>query len=119
MANEADTLGYNDGLQHMVGTPLYNLSSSQQGLIIVITRDLEFATPCPADRRVQLLSTNKTICFRKQQQKPGGRRCTAVPRGPQPADDDVYYCICWRLKLEGETENMGVFAAGLNPKPST
>ena len=23
-------------------------------------------------------------------------------------DDDVYYCICERLKLEGETENMGV-----------
>ena len=23
-------------------------------------------------------------------------------------DDDVYYHICWRLKLEGETENMGV-----------
>ena len=23
-------------------------------------------------------------------------------------DDDVYYNICWRLKLEGETENMGV-----------
>ena len=22
-------------------------------------------------------------------------------------DDDVYYHICWRLKLEGETENMG------------
>ena len=24
------------------------------------------------------------------------------------ADDDVYYYIRWRLKLEGETENMGV-----------
>ena len=24
------------------------------------------------------------------------------------ADDDVYYYICERLKLEGETENMGV-----------
>ena len=23
-------------------------------------------------------------------------------------DDDVYYYNCWRLKLEGETENMGV-----------
>ena len=23
-------------------------------------------------------------------------------------DDDVYYYICQRLKLEGETENMGV-----------
>ena len=23
-------------------------------------------------------------------------------------DDDVYYYMCWRLKLEGETENMGV-----------
>ena len=27
---------------------------------------------------------------------------------PQNDDDDVYYYICWRLKLEGETENMGV-----------
>ena len=24
------------------------------------------------------------------------------------SDDDVYYNICWRLKLEGETENIGV-----------
>ena len=24
-------------------------------------------------------------------------------------DDDVYYYIRWRLKLEGETENMGVW----------
>ena len=23
-------------------------------------------------------------------------------------DDDIYYYICWRLELEGETENMGV-----------
>jgi hypothetical protein len=23
-------------------------------------------------------------------------------------DDDIYYYIRWRLKLEGETENMGV-----------
>ena len=23
-------------------------------------------------------------------------------------DDDVYYYICWRLKLEGETGNIGV-----------
>ena len=23
-------------------------------------------------------------------------------------DDDVYYYMCWRLKLEGESENMGV-----------
>ena len=23
-------------------------------------------------------------------------------------DDDVYYCIRWRLKLEGETENICV-----------
>ena len=27
---------------------------------------------------------------------------------PQNDDDDVYYYIRWRLKLEGETENMGV-----------
>ena len=26
-----------------------------------------------------------------------------------PFDDDVYYYIRWRLKLEGETENMGVW----------
>ena len=25
-----------------------------------------------------------------------------------PEDDDVCYYICWRLKLEGETEKMGV-----------
>ena len=24
------------------------------------------------------------------------------------SDDDVYYCICERLKLGGETKNMGV-----------
>ena len=23
-------------------------------------------------------------------------------------DDDVYYYVCWRLKLGGETENMAV-----------
>ena len=28
--------------------------------------------------------------------------------GEEPDDDDVYYYIRWRLKLEGETENMGV-----------
>ena len=27
-------------------------------------------------------------------------------------DDDVYYYIRWRLKLEGETENMGVCTKG-------
>ena len=27
-----------------------------------------------------------------------------------PVDDDGYYYICWRLKLESETENMGVCA---------
>ena len=27
---------------------------------------------------------------------------------PPCDDDDVYYYIRWRLKLEGETENMGV-----------
>ena len=36
----------------------------------------------------------------------------AVDRDPGTGilrdDDDVYYYICWRLKLEGETENMGV-----------
>ena len=42
-------------------------------------------------------------------------------------DDDVYYYIRWRLKLEGETENMGVCtkerkgvtAAGLMATPWT
>ena len=28
--------------------------------------------------------------------------------GARADDDDVYYYIRWRLKLEGETENMGV-----------
>ena len=35
----------------------------------------------------------------------------AVLAGSSPPfldDDDVYYYIRWRLKLEGETENMGV-----------
>ena len=27
-------------------------------------------------------------------------------------DDDVYYYNCWRRKLEGETENMGVCTKG-------
>ena len=27
---------------------------------------------------------------------------------PERDDDDVYYYIRWSLKLEGETENMGV-----------
>ena len=31
-----------------------------------------------------------------------GRSC------PIDDDDDVYYYMRWRLKLEGETENMGV-----------
>ena len=26
----------------------------------------------------------------------------------EDVDDDVYYYMRWRLKLEGETENMGV-----------
>ena len=29
-------------------------------------------------------------------------------RGRKIDDDDVYYYIRWRLKLKGETENMGV-----------
>ena len=29
--------------------------------------------------------------------------------GARADDDDVYYYIRWRLKLEGETENMGSF----------
>ena len=29
-------------------------------------------------------------------------------RSDDDDDDDVYYYIRWRLKLEGETENMGV-----------
>ena len=32
----------------------------------------------------------------------------AIKRALQTDDDDVYYYIRWRLKLEGETENMGV-----------
>jgi hypothetical protein len=35
----------------------------------------------------------------------GPQRCTGTD---DDVDDDVYYYICWRLKLEGETENMGV-----------
>ena len=32
----------------------------------------------------------------------------AAPSALPAPDDDVYYYIRWRLKLEGETENMGV-----------
>ena len=42
----------------------------------------------------------------------GRGRCPARPIGISilfdDDDDDVYYHIRWRLKLEGETENMGV-----------
>ena len=31
-----------------------------------------------------------------------------TPGQGQLGDDDVYYYMRWRLKLEGETENMGV-----------
>ena len=31
-----------------------------------------------------------------------------MPPTPDDDDDDVYYYTRWRLKLEGETENMGV-----------
>ena len=33
-------------------------------------------------------------------------------------DDDVYYYIRWRLKLEGETENMGVLYEGAEGRNS-
>ena len=38
---------------------------------------------------------------------PRDRRRGGLP-GPSD-DDDVYHYICWRLKLEGETGNMGVW----------
>ena len=38
----------------------------------------------------------------------GGLSEVTVTSEPTDNDDDVYYYICWRLKLEGETENMGV-----------
>ena len=31
-----------------------------------------------------------------------------ISRSKATSDDDVYYYIRWRLKLEGETENTGV-----------
>ena len=43
-----------------------------------------------------------------------GKKRREVEAGRKPSlesselDDDVYYYTCWRLKLEGETENMGV-----------
>ena len=37
----------------------------------------------------------------------GPQRCTGTD---DDVDDAVYYYICWRLKLESETENMGVCA---------
>ena len=39
----------------------------------------------------------------------GGRAVTVTARDDGQTDDDgYYYYIRWRLKLEGETENMGV-----------
>ena len=41
--------------------------------------------------------------------RPARDRGLPLPRVAFAADDDdVYYYIRWRLKLEGETENMGV-----------
>ena len=37
-----------------------------------------------------------------------GRHDTREKVGWNDDDDDVYYYIRWRLKLEGETENKGV-----------
>ena len=37
-----------------------------------------------------------------------GRSPLVALAHPSHDDDDVYYCIRWRVKLEGETENMGV-----------
>ena len=34
---------------------------------------------------------------------------SSPPSSPPPDDDDVHYYVGERLKLEGETENMGVF----------
>ena len=54
-------------------------------------------------------------------------RAVTPPTREQMGDDDVYYYIRWRLKLEGETENMfvctkegkGVTAAVLMATPCT
>ena len=35
-------------------------------------------------------------------------RETLVKAPQRERERDVYYYMCWRLKLEGETENMGV-----------
>ena len=43
---------------------------------------------------------------RKTEEKGDNVRREKVDSGGD--DDDVYYYIRWRLKLEGETENMGV-----------
>ena len=34
------------------------------------------------------------------------------------SDDDVYYYIRWRIKLEGETENTGVCTKGAEGRNS-
>ena len=53
------------------------------------------------------------IAFAKNLRGQGSRLSTGqaegFPHTPEEADDDdVYYYIRWRLKLEGETENMRV-----------
>ena len=41
-------------------------------------------------------------------EEPSHPATPGAPRCINDDDDDVYYYIRWRLKLEGETENMGV-----------
>ena len=52
------------------------------------------------------------VCITRPRCDINGESVTEVTgtskRHAQIADDDVYYYIRWRPKLEGETENMGV-----------
>ena len=83
------------------------------------------ARPPQAPRRSQVVQ-NQRILVQTRPPRPGGVVNKTQPKAPQPrdtfamnldfavgkddddVDDDVYYYIRWRLKLEGETENMGV-----------
>ena len=74
-------------------------------LLPVLDRDLQ--------RRVTLLEDEpRSIRIKGSGAGRGGsgveRTVGFIEAAQGPDDDDVYYYIRWRLKLEGETENMGV-----------
>ena len=56
-----------------------------------------------------LLSNNKIISLESSRRSQGANYNKSVANCDiMHGDDDVYYYICKRLKLEGQTKNMGV-----------